>query len=188
MSSPLPNGSIGCRLDAPVQESRFFSPQRTRRALRKHGEQELLVFSASSPFSAVNSCLGLSRSRIDRVHPICAIARQMALLLLLWTACAIPSSGQPPTPAPAAGKNTAELTSHDLPATFSSRVNLVLVRVVVRDGQGHAIGTLKKEEFRLLDRGKPQVIAKFSVEKTGANEANGEPAVREPTTEKPETP
>src|SRR6266700_1205265 len=70
------------------------------------------------------------RSKIEPVHPICAIVRQIAPPLLLWTACAILSSGQPPPPAPPVEKNTAEISSHDLPATFSSRVNLVLVRAV----------------------------------------------------------
>jgi VWFA-related protein len=61
-----------------------------------------------------------------------------------------------------------EMTSHEAPATFKSRVNLVMVPVVVRDVSGHAIGSLHKEDFLLSDKGKPQVITKFSVEKSGA--------------------
>jgi VWFA-related protein len=66
-----------------------------------------------------------------------------------------------------APQNTAEMSSHDSPATFSTKVNLVMVPVVVRDGKGKAIGTLQKEDFQLFDKGKPQVISKFSVEKAG---------------------
>ncbi|HTS37884.1 MAG TPA: VWA domain-containing protein [Candidatus Solibacter sp.] len=53
--------------------------------------------------------------------------------------------------------------------TLKVGVNLVQVRVVLRDGKGHAIGGLQKEDFQLSDAGKPQVITRFSAEK-------GEPA------------
>src|SRR5580658_3208671 len=59
-----------------------------------------------------------------------------------------------------------EITTQDSP-TFSTAVNLVMVPVVVRDGQGHAVGTLHQEDFRLFDKGKLQTITKFSIEKTG---------------------
>ena len=59
-----------------------------------------------------------------------------------------------------------EIKSEDATPTFTSRVNLVLVRVIVRDRKGNAIGTLKKEDFQLFDKGKPQVISKFSLEQT----------------------
>jgi VWFA-related protein len=41
---------------------------------------------------------------------------------------------------------------------------LVLVRVVVRDIQGHVVPNLHQEDFQLFDNGKPQVISTFSVE------------------------
>lgn len=62
-------------------------------------------------------------------------------------------------------QNTAELTQQDTPLTFSTATNLVLVPVVVRNAQGHAIGTLTKDNFQLFDKGKPVTITKFSVEK-----------------------
>jgi len=68
---------------------------------------------------------------------------------------------------PPADKNQAEMSSQEAPATFKSRVNLVLVPVVVRDNQGRAIGNLKQEDFLVFDKGKPQQITKFSVEKSG---------------------
>ncbi len=60
-----------------------------------------------------------------------------------------------------------ELSSHDEVATFKVKVNLVLVRVVVRDSQGRAIGNLKREDFQLFDNRKPQVIRNFAVEQPG---------------------
>src|SRR5580692_5021261 len=64
-----------------------------------------------------------------------------------------------------------EIASRDAPSTFSSKVNLVMVPVVVRDSKGKAIGTLKKEDFQLFDKGKPQVISKFSIEKADGRTA-----------------
>jgi VWFA-related protein len=60
-----------------------------------------------------------------------------------------------------------EMATHDEPASFRSRVNLVLVPVVVRNAQGMALGNLTKESFQLFDKGKPQEISRFTVEKAG---------------------
>ena len=59
-----------------------------------------------------------------------------------------------------------ELTTQENPPTFKMEVqrNLVIVRVVVRDQKGNAVGTLGRDDFRLFDNGKPQAIAHFSVE------------------------
>jgi VWFA-related protein len=70
------------------------------------------------------------------------------------------STAKPP-PAPAQNE---ELSSHDTPTTFKVRVNLVLVRVVVRDANGKIVSNLKKEDFQLYDNKKPQTISSFNVE------------------------
>jgi VWFA-related protein len=67
----------------------------------------------------------------------------------------------------------AEMTSHEEPVTFRSRVNLVQVPVVVRDARGQAVGDLRKEDFRLTDRGKPQEITRFSMESHGKEAGAG---------------
>jgi VWFA-related protein len=58
-----------------------------------------------------------------------------------------------------------EIAARDTTATFSSKVNLVMVPVVVREGRRRAIGTLRKEDFQLFDKSKPQTIARFAIEK-----------------------
>jgi VWFA-related protein len=80
------------------------------------------------------------------------------------------------------------MSSHDAPATFSTKVNLVMVPVVVRDAKGKAIGTLQKEDFQLFDKGKPQVISKFSVEKAGEAAIPAEVATDEAVLEKSAAP
>ncbi|HLY42898.1 MAG TPA: VWA domain-containing protein [Terracidiphilus sp.] len=47
---------------------------------------------------------------------------------------------------------------------FKAESNLVLVRVVVRDANGHPVEGLKKEDFRVFDRGKEQTISQFEEE------------------------
>src|SRR6202050_151922 len=76
-------------------------------------------------------------------------------------------NAQTTSPQNTAPQNTAEMSSRDAPATFSTKVNLVMVPVVVRDGKGKAIGTLQKDDFQLFDKGKLQIISRFSVEKAG---------------------
>jgi VWFA-related protein len=72
-------------------------------------------------------------------------------------------------------ENAPELTQKETAPTFQSKVNLVLVPVVVRDGQGRAIGDLTKDDFQLFDKGKPQTIASFTVMKRGSASPAGHP-------------
>jgi VWFA-related protein len=111
--------------------------------------------------------------------PQCSFARRVAcLLLLILLPCGMlraqsstgqetPAKIEPQQAAPAqtaSPNENAEVSSRDTPATFKVRVNLVLVRVVVRDAQGNVVGNLRKEDFQLFDNSKPQVISAFSLE------------------------
>jgi VWFA-related protein len=84
----------------------------------------------------------------------------------LLLACVLIAAGQGVTTA--GDQNAPEISSQDTAATFKARVNLVMVPVVVRDRAGHAIGNLQQQDFQLFDKGKPQAITRFSVEKPGS--------------------
>jgi VWFA-related protein len=58
--------------------------------------------------------------------------------------------------------------TRDEPAMFKTRVNLVMVPVVVRDAKGKTVTGLAKSDFLLFDKGKPQTITRFSMERSGA--------------------
>ncbi|MBV8553843.1 MAG: VWA domain-containing protein [Acidobacteriaceae bacterium] len=88
-----------------------------------------------------------SRIWLFLIIPVCAAQAQMA-------------NGNADATAP-------EMASRD--ATFQSKVNLVTVPVVVRDRDSHALGNLTKDDFQLADKGKPQVISKFSVEASASS-------------------
>jgi VWFA-related protein len=75
---------------------------------------------------------------------------------------AAPSSSQAPS------NPASELTSRDEVTTFKVKVNLVLVRVVVRDSKGNPVGGLRQEDFQVLDNGKQQIVSQFAVEGPGA--------------------
>jgi len=113
-------------------------------------------------------------------------ARRCTCLFLLWlmagagaSVCAqtppppdVPPAASAPAQTPAepakpqapSANDNAEVSSRDTAPTFKVRVNLVLVRVVVRDQQGKVVPNLHKEDFLLSDNRKPQTISAFSVE------------------------
>lgn len=85
-------------------------------------------------------------------------------LLLILLAALAPFA---PRLATAQTESAKEISTRDVEPAFKLQVerNLVVVRVVVRNDKGATIDTLRKEDFQLFDRGKPQTISHFSVEK-----------------------
>ena len=77
----------------------------------------------------------------------------------------------------AAEAQTGEVTSREVAPTFRASVNLVRVPVVVRDKQGHTVGTLRKEDFLVTDRGKTQYVSQFALEGSAVPKP---PAPRQP--------
>lgn len=90
------------------------------------------------------------------------------------------AGANPSTPPPQPADSGAEVSTRDNPVTFQERVNLVTVQVVVRDARGAVITNLKKEDFRLFDKGKPQAISRFTVERPGALVAAAAPVSNNP--------
>lgn len=117
-------------------------------------------------------------------HP--TLLHVIRCLLILSLLCCVfvlvNTSAQAPAPAPpakdpsakteadskatqsSASTDNQEVSSRDTPTTFKVRVNVVLVRVVVRDASGKVITGLKKEDFQLFDNRKLQTISSFNVE------------------------
>src|SRR5579862_4982393 len=63
----------------------------------------------------------------------------------------------PPAAPPNAPDNTqSEISTMSTDAAIKVRVNLVLVRVVVRDSDGKFVSGLKQEDFQVFDNGKRQ--------------------------------
>src|SRR6266566_4808137 len=100
-------------------------------------------------------CLSISGNRLSAQTAVLATPPQDA-------PAKTDSTAKSPS-APVGGPNE-EVSSRDTPTTFKVRVNLVLVRVVVRDQQGKIVSNLKKEDFQLYDNRKPQTISSFSLE------------------------
>ena len=71
-----------------------------------------------------------------------------------------------------------EIQSEETTPSFTIRAqrNEVLVRVVVRDANGKAVGGLTKDDFRLTDNGKPQVLTLFKMENYEAAATGHAPA------------
>lgn len=107
-------------------------------------------------------------------------ASPLRLLAVLLAACAF----QAPWTLKAQKESAEEISTRDVEPTFKLQVerNLVLVRVVVRDAKGAALDNLRKEDFQLFDRGKPQTISHFSVEKPAPKPAE-KPAEKKPPAE-----
>jgi VWFA-related protein len=111
---------------------------------------------------------------------VCLFRPLLAALFLCWSFS--PGWSQTDKSQTSTGANQPEMVTRETPATFKTRVNLVMVPVVVRDAKGRATGTLHQEDFQLFDKGKPQVITRFSLEKPGSKTVNEAAAAVPPIT------
>ena len=83
---------------------------------------------------------------------------------LAFLACLAHAQTSPP-----AAPGGAEVAAQEASITFQSKVNVVLVPVVVRNKAGKTVDGLTKDDFVLSDKGKPQSISKVSVERSGGH-------------------
>lgn len=79
----------------------------------------------------------------------------------------VPLKGVPPPPAPESEQKDPNAKPDDA-HSFRSFSRMVLVDVVVRDGDGKPVPGLKAEDFELLEDGQPQRVISFTHEETKA--------------------
>jgi len=98
---------------------------------------------------------------------------------------ASPLNATQDAPKPDANLPPDEVSSRDTPPTFKVRVNLVLVRVVVRDESGKVVSNLKKEDFQLEDNRKRQLISTFSIDTADSQISTVKMGMADATPEEP---
>jgi VWFA-related protein len=140
----------------------------------------LLVLTGSRRYGGWSYAVNMRHQPLFRILLPTPVRLLLVLALALVSAALTfaqnpppPDNTAKPTPAhPATTTDNAqadtpssqEVVTRDSATTFKVRVNLVLVRVVVRDEHGKVVENLKKEDFQLLDNRKPQKITSFNVE------------------------
>ncbi len=112
----------------------------------------------------------LHRSFARRASFLCFLFLCILLPLDALRAQSSPGQDAVPKANPSAAQqahtpdSNTEVSTRDTATTFKVRVNLVQVRVVVRDSQGKFVENLRREDFLVYDNNKPQAIAAFNME------------------------
>jgi VWFA-related protein len=115
----------------------------------------------------------VSGSRMRFFRPLTSVPRRSFLWLVL-ALCQSALAQSPPsptdntaqtaTPSQTEERQKEEVFTRETPATFHVRVNLVQVRVVVRDEHGKIVPDLHREDFQIFDNRKPQLLSTFNVD------------------------
>lgn len=104
----------------------------------------------------------------------------VSTLLLGRTPAQQPGHAETPT---TAQSTETEISTRTTDTTIKVRVDLVPVRVVVKDASGKVVPDLKREDFQVLDNGKKQKISAFTVEKEETLEESAAAKVKAKQTE-----
>lgn len=91
-----------------------------------------------------------------------------SLLLAAVASIAIQQSVQPPVQAPAPLPARPPASRSAQPPLFRTTTRLVQINVVVHDRHGQPLTDLAKEDFAIVDKGKPQAISFFSMDSASA--------------------
>ncbi len=83
-----------------------------------------------------------------------------APLLILTLLTSSPTAQQSPPPTPQTPTRPA---GEQPPITFKVEVNYVEIDAVVTDAQGNFVSNLTKDDFQVLEQGKPQTVSTFSL-------------------------
>lgn len=109
------------------------------------------------------------------------VYRRINLLLAIVFAAGVTANTRP-----LVGQSQTTPTDQDKPVRL--RTELVQVQVVVTDKQGRVIEDLKKDEFELLEQGRPQEVSFFSLERVGVQPTRPAVPGEEPAATHPSTP
>src|SRR5579863_6194144 len=86
----------------------------------------------------------------------------LGLASIMWTYSA--HGQQEPPASSGTGPTQSEISTLSTDPAIKVRVNLVLVRAVVRDSTGKIVPGLKQDDFQIFDNGKRQKISAFNME------------------------
>jgi VWFA-related protein len=163
---------LGFSPDTAVAKSGFHKLEVKLRDGRKLDVQARAgYYDAGAPQVAEKSKEPVPAAKRETLHYSEAETKEVAQALDIQPAAPAmaPSKAPAAVTTPTAPLKNDEMITTDRPVTFRVQTNLVEVPVVVRDRAGHAVGNLKQEDFRILDKGKQQEIAKFALVKAAGS-------------------
>ena len=124
------------------------------------------------------------RDSTTPLFPFFHLLLRLFIILILPLALPCSTLAQDP-PAQTQSSNTPpasnpkpEISMHDSETTFKVRVNLVQVRVVVRDASGKPVENLHRQDFEIYDQGKLQAITTFEVDTPASRRERIEAALK----------